>query len=117
MHTLLIVIGVLLLWLVLHGSGPRAYKAICRNCESVAKSRIVSPRNFFIEILLWFCGLVPGVIYTLWCNHQTHNTCRKCGSEDIIPVDSPAGQKLAGGTAKAEIHISQQPISQEMRRK
>jgi hypothetical protein len=94
-HLLLILLGIGL-WILLHQAGALfAEKVICRNCGSVAPAKTVSPRSLVIELILWFSYLIPGVIYTLWCRHQTHRVCSRCGSRDIVPADSPVGRKLA----------------------
>jgi hypothetical protein len=105
---LLYVIAVIALWVLLHrAKNLFKGKVVCRNCGSVARSAVKSPRSLFIEILLWFCGLIPGVLYTLWCNHETHEVCEKCGSRDIIPVDSPVGRQLA-----ASMPVDVMPMSE-----
>jgi DNA-directed RNA polymerase subunit RPC12/RpoP len=96
MHFMLLLIAGIVLWYFLHGALDLIKEnVICRNCGSVGKAKYVSVSNFFIEILLWCAGLVPGVIYTLWCRHTAYNACSKCGSRDIVPVDSPVGRALA----------------------
>ena len=109
MNTLLLFIFAIILWQVLHKLGRLTReKSVCRNCGTVARSITLSPRSLFLEILLWFSGLIPGVVYTLWCNHQTHRACEKCRSRDIVPLDSPAGRKLAGATPTDATPISEQ---------
>ena len=95
MHVILLIIAGLVLWPFLHRSkGGIKGKVICRNCGSAERPVIVSPSNFFIEVLLWCAGLVPGVLYTLWCSHVSYSACARCGARDIVPVDSPVGRKL-----------------------
>ena len=50
--------------------------------------------SLFTEIVLWCFFLVPGLIYTIWRQSTKAWICRKCGSTEVIPVDSPVGQKL-----------------------
>jgi len=98
-HFLLLLVLGLVLWPILHSVGRLTHQTvICRNCGTSARSVTVSPRQLLIELLLWFSGLIPGVIYTLWCNHVMYEACAKCKSRDIVPVDSPVGRKLAADT-------------------
>lgn len=64
----------------------------CRNCGSIAKPRKHTPGSFLIEIVLWCCFLVPGVIYSLWRLSARREVCAKCGAGNLIPPDSPNAQ-------------------------
>lgn len=50
----------------------------------------------FTEFILWLCGLLPGLIYSIWRANSEHEVCPACGSPQVIPVDSPMAQKLMG---------------------
>lgn len=95
MHVILLIVAGLVLWPILHVSKRLKDKVICRNCGSIGRTVVISPSNFWVELLLWCSGLLPGVVYTLWCNHAAYNACARCHARDIVPVDSPVGQKLA----------------------
>jgi len=41
-----------------------------------------------VELLLWFFFLVPGLIYSAWRGSNQYAACPKCGSRDVIPVES-----------------------------
>jgi hypothetical protein len=113
MLTLALIVAGIALWQVTHKfHAPDTHLFICRNCGSCDAPKTVSPRSIWIEIILWFSYLIPGVIYTLWCHYQTYIACNKCGSRDIVPLDSPVGRKLAGQAAQDVT-----PMSQEMGKK
>ncbi len=113
MHVLLLMIAGLVLWPILHRrKGIIKGKVICRNCGSTDKAVIISPSNFTVELLLWCSGVLPGVIYTLWCNYVAYNACAKCASRDIVPIDSPVGRTLA--MQHSPTHVA--PISEQMGR-
>lgn len=98
MHLHLIFPLAVLLWIALRALGRLTHhKVICRNCGTQDRSVTISHRSLFLEILLWFAGLIPGVVYTLWCNHTAYEACAKCKSRDIVPVDTPVGRNLTAG--------------------
>ena len=41
-------------------------KLICSTCGTVGKPKTVTRGSFFLEIILWLCLLLPGVLYTVW---------------------------------------------------
>lgn len=71
----------------------------CLRCEHEGWPRTVTPGAFLIEVVLWLCFLVPGVIYSLWRHSARHQVCASCGSREIVPVLSPAALKRRGGSA------------------
>ena len=47
-----------------------------------------------IEILLWLLFIIPGLCYTLWRMGRKDKSCRTCGSQLVIPLDSPAANQF-----------------------
>lgn len=70
-------------------------QVICTVCGSAGGTRRVVRGSILIEIILWLCFIIPGLLYSLWRHTTTHNVCRSCGSHDIVPVRSPMGVRLA----------------------
>lgn len=77
-----------------------AKKVVCKNCGYVGKSKQHTDGNILIELVLWLLFLLPGLIYSIWRLTTRKTVCAKCGSTNIIPVDSPQGQKLVGAKPK-----------------
>ncbi|MGN6111257.1 MAG: hypothetical protein ACTHU0_39530 [Kofleriaceae bacterium] len=48
-----------------------------------------------MELVLWLCFLVPGIVYSLWRTSQQSPQCATCGSREIVPLASPRGEMLA----------------------
>jgi hypothetical protein len=48
-----------------------------------------------IELILWLFFIVPGLIYSAWRGQKKVHTCLSCGSNEVIPLNSPFGRKLA----------------------
>lgn len=75
-------------------------KLICSACGHVGSSKTAVKGSFLIEIVLWLCFLIPGIIYSLWRSSSRHKTCPSCGSTNMIPLDSPVAKKLLADQGK-----------------
>lgn len=62
---------------------------LCTTCGHTGEPRSETPGSLLIEVILWLCFLIPGVIYTVWRHNRRHEVCSKCGSATLIPPDSP----------------------------
>lgn len=69
-------------------------KQICTICETIDSPKTVVQGSFFLEVALWLTFIVPGVIYSIWRMTSHKKVCRCCGSLNIIPINSPVGQRL-----------------------
>lgn len=50
------------------------------------------------ELLLWCFFLLPGIIYTSWrASGPKEYRCPKCGSTEMIPLDSNRARQCLGG--------------------
>ena len=70
-------------------------KLVCKECGTVGEPKTVARGSMAVEIVLWLCFLVPGLIYSVWRLGSKHDACRACGSEKVVPTDTPKGQQLA----------------------
>jgi hypothetical protein len=43
-----------------------ASEKFCPNCGTIGKPKKKTKGSFAIEVLLWLCFLIPGLIYSLW---------------------------------------------------
>ena len=68
--------------------------SICSNCGTVGTPKSVTRGSILIEIVLWLCFIIPGVIYSIWRLTTRAKACRSCGSTNMVPLDSPMGKKL-----------------------
>ena len=69
-------------------------KYFWKECGHVGKPKKVIKGSFFIELILWFLMIIPGLIYTLWRLSTKNKVCPKCEHDSMIPGDSPIGEKL-----------------------
>jgi hypothetical protein len=68
---------------------------ICANCGNVGKPKTKAKGSILIEVVLWLCFLVPGLLYSLWRLTTKSAVCGSCGAPNMVPSDSPRGKKLA----------------------
>ncbi|MBX6334375.1 YqaE/Pmp3 family membrane protein [Candidatus Saccharibacteria bacterium] len=67
---------------------------ICPNCGYMGQAKKVTKGSILIEIVLWLCFLIPGLIYSIWRLTSKHLACPQCGAQNLVPLDSPRGRKL-----------------------
>lgn len=88
-------------WLIVIGTGYFLWRLFarggsvamhCSTCGTNGATRSVVRGHLAIEIILWLCFIVPGLIYSVWRTTTRHRTCAACGSANVIPLDSPAAQ-------------------------
>lgn len=67
---------------------------ICSTCGTIGNPKTFTKGSFLIEIILWCAFLVPGIVYSVWRLTTRTGVCPSCGSENMIPLNSPRGKKL-----------------------
>lgn len=72
-------------------------KQVCTRCGFVSTGTTRVKGSILIEIMLWFFFLIPGLIYSLWRLTTKAVVCPKCGSEELVPSDTPRGRELTTG--------------------
>ncbi len=73
----------------------------CPRCGAVAKPKRHTKGYFVIEVLLWCCLIVPGVIYSLWRMASREWVCASCRQPGVIPPDSPMAVAQLAALGKA----------------
>lgn len=66
---------------------------ICKSCGSIG-AETHKRGSGWITLILLFCYIVPGIIYSLWRSTTVRLVCSECGSPEIVGTDTPIGQKL-----------------------
>lgn len=64
----------------------------CQDCDFVGQPKHVKPGTTQMEVGLWLCLILPGLIYSLWRVSSRYEGCANCGSRRIVPADSPAAK-------------------------
>lgn len=75
---------------------------VCKDCGTVAEPKTATRGTLALEIILWLCFLVPGLIYSVWRLSTRYDACPSCGSANLVPVASPHGKQLAAQSGYVE---------------
>lgn len=68
----------------------------CKECGHIGSSKRIMPGSILIELILWCCFLIPGLIYSIWRHSASGQGCKSCGSKKLIPKDSPIARQALG---------------------
>lgn len=73
-----------------------AKKFLCVNCGYEGKPKTKTKGSIGIEIILWICLIIPGVIYSVWRLASRYSACPLCDAPNMIPADSPRAIEILG---------------------
>ncbi len=68
---------------------------ICPHCGTQGEPKTIIKGSFSIEIILWICFLLPGLIYSIWRLSSRYPGCPSCEQPGMISINSPNGRLLA----------------------
>ena len=70
---------------------------ICKQCGTLndKENEGSLPGNGWIELVLWLCYIIPGLIYSIWRRSKKNMACSACSSKELIQVGTPVGTQLA----------------------
>ena len=57
---------------------------VCKDCGTVAESKTTAKGSFAVEVVLWLCFIVPGLIYSVWRMATKYEACPACGSDKLL---------------------------------
>lgn len=78
-------------WKMLKGfDAQHSEPMFCTRCGHEGDSKTKTRGSLLIEVVLWLCFIVPGLVYSLWRHSSRQPVCAKCGSDALIPPDTPA---------------------------
>jgi hypothetical protein len=84
-----------LLWRLIRGMLPsRGPALVCTTCGHHGPATTHTRGSIWLELVLWLCFIVPGLIYSVWRLTSRGRACAKCGASTLVPADSPVGRKL-----------------------
>lgn len=84
-------------------SGPVRY---CTSCGHEGRGRTRTRGSLLIEIVLWLCFLIPGLIYSIWRQSSKHKVCASCGASSLVPVGSPVARAAKRELAEPDNEVS-----------
>jgi hypothetical protein len=68
---------------------------VCLDCNSYTSNPDIGmPGYTIVEIALYFCYVIPGVIYSIWRRTQHVRTCKMCHKDRLIEVMTPEARTL-----------------------
>ena len=79
---------------------------VCTSCGYYGKPTAATKGSFLIEIVLWLCFIIPGLIYSLWRVSSRQQVCPKCHNSTLIPADSPMAKKALADAGISETQIA-----------
>ena len=81
-------------------------RVMCTACNYIGESRTISRGSIDAEVILWFCFLIPGLIYSIWRAVSKREVCPCCGQESCIPANSPRAKFLKERLAQQAANAS-----------
>ena len=79
----------------------------CTTCGHEGPGKTKTRGSTLIEVILWLCFLVPGLIYSVWRLGSKYKACTSCGGTTLVPPHSPIAKAtkkiLSGSVAPSEI--------------
>lgn len=83
---------------------------ICETCGCIVDRPVtITKGSFWIEIVLWFFFLVPGLIYTIWRLTTRYHACPACRGGSLLPLGSPRGKILSREYYTSGLRIRKKP--------
>lgn len=67
---------------------------VCPSCGTRGEPKTITRGSTLIELVLWLCLIVPGLIYSIWRLTTRQEGCPACGAIGVIPADTPNGRKI-----------------------
>ena len=67
---------------------------ICPVCGTRGEPKQITKGSTAIELILWLCFAVPGLIYSIWRLSSRQPGCPSCGTVGMIGVNTPNGKML-----------------------
>jgi hypothetical protein len=89
-----IVVGLIIFAVQMIMAGHQSIDPFCTTCGRRDNSRTRTRGRLAIEVLLWLCFIVPGLIYSIRRLSNRSEVCPNCGSATLVPFDSPAARKM-----------------------
>lgn len=67
---------------------------LCTQCGYIGTPVKQNKGSALIEVILWLCMILPGVLYSVWRRSSLLTVCPQCKSSSMIPLDSPRARKF-----------------------
>ena len=70
---------------------------VCRQCAYTGKPEMFKKGTLKMEIILWCCLIIPGIIYSIWRRVGATPICPKCHYGPMMTSKSNLGYRMSGG--------------------
>ncbi len=70
----------------------RPVHVICNGCGQVGAPVRITPGYILIELILWICFIIPGLLYSHYRGKGRYVACGDCKSANISYLNTLAGQ-------------------------
>ena len=77
-------------------------RMICPACGTRGQPATKTRGSLAIEIVLWLCLFIPGLVYSIWRLTTRVPVCPACDAEGMIPVNSPVGRRLSEAAGREQ---------------
>lgn len=79
-----------------------AMTVICPQCGSRVEPEMVRKGNLRLQIVLWFCFILPGLLYSMWRESTRKLVCPECQYGELN-IQEPETASLKSGSS-ATLH-------------
>lgn len=76
----------------------RDERVVCLHCGQEAPARFQSAGSPWLELVLWFLMITPGVLYSMWRFGTRRKVCAACAHTRLAPPESMAARARWGNT-------------------
>ena len=83
---------------------------VCTSCGYVGEPKTITKGSMGVEIILWLCFLIPGLIYSVWRLSSRYDGCPSCGQTTLIPRASPMAQKFLRENLPEKLVVYTEPV-------
>lgn len=73
---------------------------VCTRCLDTVTPKRVTPGSILVELVLWLCFILPGLIYSAWRLSARHWACPSCWSKELVPLESEAAKRIRDSRAR-----------------
>ena len=58
----------------------------CPNCKYEGESKTFCKGSMLVELVLFLCFIIPGLIYSVWRSSSRYSGCPQCGWTHVVKI-------------------------------
>ena len=92
----LLILGICvgLIWFAVKRHKKEREPRFCIRCHYRGTPKMKMKGSWAIELILWICFIIPGLIYSTWRGSSRTQACPECGAMEMIPETSPRAMQV-----------------------